>query len=93
MGDSDEDVDYKRRDKFRTERRGYDSGMSSERGGSPSARREWRDARPGPPSGSGSGWSGRSDRRSGGYYDRRDRYDDRRHDMSPPHKRMRGGDW
>ena len=28
MGDSDDDVDYKRRDKFRSERRGYDGGGS-----------------------------------------------------------------
>jgi len=99
MGDSDEDVDYNKRsrDKFRTERRGYDSGMSSERGGSPGARREWRDARPGPPSGGSGGWGGggRGGDRRGYYNDRRgDRYEDRgRHEMSPPAKRMRGGDW
>jgi len=89
MGDSDDDMDYKRRDKFRSERRGYDGGSSP-------PRREYRDARPGPP-------SGYRDRRSGGYggdggggggYRGRDRFSpprNRRSDMSPPNKRMRGG--
>ena len=90
MGDSDDDGDYKRRDKFRTEREGYGDGV-----GPP--RREYRDDRgPGMPpsggSGSGSGWGGRGDRREGGpphraYPPRRERYDDR--SMSPPPKRMR----
>ena len=90
MGDSDDDGDYKRRDKFRTERDGYGDGV-----GAP--RREWRDD-PGrrgmPPSGgggSGAGWGGRGDRRDGpphrAYPPRRERYDDR--SMSPPPKRMR----
>ena len=83
MGDSDDDRDYKRRDKFRSERRGYNDGGSSPN------RREYREARPDPPGGF---------RRNGGGYEgnyRRDRYSpSRRHnDMSPPHKRMRGGDW
>lgn len=88
MGDSDDDGDYKRRDKFRSERRGYDAGSSP-------PRREYREARPGPPGGGG------SYRRQGGYGGgsdapyRRDRYSpSRRHsDISPPPKRMRGGDW
>jgi len=93
MGDSDDDGDYKRRDKFRTERDGYGDG-----GGAP--RREWRDDRgPGgmPPSGgggTGAGWGGRGDRRDVGphraYPPRRERYDDR--SMSPPPKRMREWD-
>jgi len=97
MGDSDDDVDFKRRDKFRSERRGYDGSV--DRGISPRRERsEWRDSRGG--GGGGSGW-GRE--RRGGYNDggsyRRDRYPSppgRRHmsDMSPPHKRMReGADW
>ena len=61
MGDSDDDGDYKRRDKFRSERRGYDGGGGRD-GGSP-PRREYRDARPGPPGGGGGG------RRGGGGYE------------------------
>ena len=60
MGDSDDDGDYKRRDKFRSERRGYDGGGGRD-GGSP-PRREYRDARPGPPGGGGG-------RRGGGGYE------------------------
>jgi hypothetical protein len=37
MGDSDDDGDYKRRDKFRTERRGFDDPRRE--------RSEWRDSR------------------------------------------------
>lgn len=91
MGDSDDDGDYKRRDKFRSERRGYDGSV--DRGISPRHERsEWRDSR-----GGGSNW-GRE--RRGGYNDgggyRRERYPSppgRRHqaDMSPPQKRMREG--
>lgn len=97
MVDSDDDVDYKRRDKFRNERRGYDA--SGDRGISPRHERsqEWRDSR-----GGGSGWNrdrrgGYNEGGGGGY--RRDRYPSppgRRHpaDMSPPHKRMRdGAEW
>lgn len=93
MGDSDDDGDYKRRDKFRTERGdGYSDGV-----GAP--RREWRDdpGRGGMPpsggSGTGAGWGGRGDRRDGAgpphraYPPRRERYEDR--SMSPPPKRMR----
>jgi len=93
MGDSDDDGDYKRRDKFRTERDGgYSDGI-----GAP--RREYRDdpGRGGMPpsggSGTGAGWGGRGDRREGGgpphraYPPRRERYEDR--SMSPPPKRMR----
>jgi hypothetical protein len=99
MGDSDDDGDYKRRDKFRTERRGYDGSV--DRGPSPRHERpEWRDSRGGG-GGGGSNW-GRE--RRGGYNDgggyRRERYPSppgRRHggDMSPPpHKRMReGAEW
>jgi len=88
MGDSDDDVDYKRRDKFRSERRGYDGGGSPPGGG----RREYRDARPGPPGGYQRNYGGGGDR---GYNRRRDNYSPpRRHnDMSPPNKRMRGNDW
>jgi len=99
MGDSDDDGDFKRRDKFRSERRGYDGG-----GGSPPPRREYRDARPGPPGGGyqrnsygggGGGGGGGQDR---GYRRGRDQRDyspprNRRNDMSPPNKRMRGNDW
>ncbi|QQP38798.1 Serrate RNA effector molecule -like protein [Caligus rogercresseyi] len=85
MGDSEEDVDYKRsRDKFRTERRGYEG---NERGGSP------------PPGGmrrSGGGdWSrGSWDRRRPYSSDYR-RYSPSRGGVgSPPQaKRMRGSDW
>ncbi len=43
MGDSDDDVDYKRRDKFHTERRGYD--RSIDRGVSPRHdHNEWRES-------------------------------------------------
>jgi len=92
MGDSDDDGDFKRRDKFRSERRGYDGG-----GGSPPPRREYRDARPGPPGGGyqrnygGGGGGGGQDR---GYRRGRDYSPPRRrNDMSPPNKRMRGNDW
>merc|ERR1712001_693652 len=88
MGDSDDDVDYKRRDKFRSERRGYDGGGGPPGGG----RREYRDARPGPPGGYQRNYGGGGDR---GSNRRRDNYSPpRRHnDMSPPNKRMRGNDW
>ena len=110
MGDSDDDGDYKRRDKFRSERRGYDGGREPRDGGA-SPRREYRDARPGPRGGGGGGGGGY--RRSGGGYDggdggggggggvggggyRRERFSPprgRHSEMSPPNKRMRGGDW
>jgi len=94
MGDSDDDGDYKRRDKFRSERRSHDGGSSP--------RREYREARPGPPGGGyrrnyggGGGGGGGGDRGGDGGYRGRDRYSPpRRHsDMSPPNKRMRGNDW
>ena len=56
-------------------------------------RREYRDARPGPPGGGYQrNYGGGGDR---GYNRRRDNYSPpRRHnDMSPPNKRMRGNDW
>ena len=93
MGDSEDDGDYKRRDKFRTERRGYDGSV--DRGISPRHERpEWRDSR-------GGGYrERRGGYNDGGGYQRRDRYPSppsRRHaggDMSTPHKRMReGADW
>ena len=44
MGDSDDDREFKRRDKFHTERRGHDGGERFGGG-------EWREPRPGPPPG------------------------------------------
>jgi len=86
MGDSDDEREFKRRDKFHTERRGHDGGERFGAG-------EWREARPGPPPGYGGGFRGRP--MYGGEF-RRDRYSPergggRRHEMSPPPKRMRGG--
>ena len=46
MGDSDDDREFKRRDKFHTERRGHDGGERFGGG-------EWREPRPGPPPGGG----------------------------------------
>jgi len=87
MGDSDDERDFKRRDKFHTERRGHDGG---ERFGG-----EWREPRPGPPPGYGGGGGFRGRPMYGGEF-RRERYSPdrgggRRHEMSPPPKRMRGG--
>jgi len=75
MGDSDDDGDYKRsRDKFRSERRGYDGGGGGGGGGdrgpdsSSGGRRDWSSSggsgRHGPSSGggSGAGWGGRDNR-------------------------------
>eukprot|EP00095_Tigriopus_kingsejongensis_P006385 snap_masked-scaffold117_size339417-processed-gene-1.3 protein:Tk06385 transcript:snap_masked-scaffold117_size339417-processed-gene-1.3-mRNA-1 annotation:"serrate rna effector molecule-like protein" len=96
MGDSDDDGDYKRRDKFRSERRSYNN---EERGGSPPGRGRdgggpgWREARPGPPGG-GYGRRGYDGGGGGGGGYRRERFSPSRrhhHDMSPPPKRMRGG--
>ena len=95
MGDSDDERDYKRRDKFHTERRdggGFGGG-------------EWREPRPGPPhpgyggggfrgrpphpgQGYGGEFRGGRERGGGGYSPERG---GRRHDLSPPPKRMRGG--
>jgi len=88
MGDSDDDREFKRRDKFHTERRGHDGGERFGGG-------EWREARPGPPPGYGGGGGFRGRPMYGGDF-RRDRYSPergggRRHEMSPPPKRMRGG--
>ena len=94
MGDSDDERDYKRRDKFYTERRGYEErdhrfGDPPPRGG------PWRDPRPGPPPGYGGGGGGGFRAPNRGYMDGfgRDRFspERRRHEMSPPPKRMRPG--
>ena len=89
MGDSDDERDFKRRDKFHTERRGHgghDGGdRFEERGG-------WR------PRGGGFGRGGARGRPMYGGDFRGDRGfsperggGGRRHEMSPPPKRMRGG--
>jgi len=44
MGDSDDDREFRRRDKFHNERRGYEGG-----GGAGPPRGEWREPRPLPP--------------------------------------------
>ena len=85
MGDSDDERDFKRRDKFHNERRGHDGGERFEdRGG-------WR-PRGG---GFGRGGGGRGRPMYGGEFRGGDRgYSPergRRHEMSPPPKRMRGG--
>jgi len=97
MGDSDDDRDYRRRDKFHSERRGYDMGGSG--GGGNDDR--W-DPRPLPPPTYASGNRPRPGGGSGGGYGgyslpppefRRMRYspERRRQEISPPPKRMRGG--
>eukprot|EP00092_Neocalanus_flemingeri_P002381 GFUD01002547.1.p1 GENE.GFUD01002547.1~~GFUD01002547.1.p1 ORF type:complete len:408 (-),score=139.00 GFUD01002547.1:1060-2283(-) len=89
MGDSDDEREFKRRDKFHTERRGHDGGERFGGG-------EWREPRPGPPPGYGGGGGFRGRSMYGGDF-RRERYSPerggggRRHEMSPPPKRMRGG--
>ena len=72
--DSDDDGDYKRRDKFRSERRGYDDGgRGGGGGGDPPVRRpppaDWagRDQRNMAGGGTGSGWGGREQRPQRGY--------------------------
>jgi hypothetical protein len=85
MGDSDDDREFRRRDKFHTERRGYEGG------GSGLPRGEWREPRPLPPP--SYAYRGRPAYGGGGA---RDRYSPeprgrRHHEMSPPPKRMRGG--
>ncbi|XP_059079220.1 serrate RNA effector molecule homolog isoform X2 [Tigriopus californicus] len=75
MGDSDDDGDYKRRDKFRSERRSYNDDRGGGGGGggaSPPGRPGgWREARPGPPGGGG-GYGGGG---GGGYGGGRRGYD------------------
>ncbi|XP_023333539.1 serrate RNA effector molecule homolog isoform X3 [Eurytemora carolleeae] len=85
MGDSDDDREYRgRRDKFHTERRGYEGG---ERFGD-----EWREPRPLPPPTYASGFRPRPSYGGGGGEFRRARYSpERRREMSPPPKRIRGG--
>jgi len=87
MGDSDDDREFRRRDKFHNERRGYEGGGGG--GGPP--RGEWREPRPLPPP--SYAYRGRPAYGGGGG---RDRYSPeprgrRHHEMSPPPKRMRGG--
>lgn len=79
MGDSDEEYDRRRRDKFRRERSDYQERGREERG----RRDDWSER------------DGRGSRREYRDYDprnRRDRYSPARHEISPPMKRMRR-DW
>jgi len=92
MGDSDDDRDYRRRDKFHSERRGYEMGGGSEE--------RW-EPRPLPPPTYASGYRPRPGGGGGSYghappgdYRRMSRYSPERRgrqEMSPPPKRVRGG--
>ncbi|XP_052610023.1 serrate RNA effector molecule homolog isoform X3 [Peromyscus californicus insignis] len=84
MGDSDDEYDRRRRDKFRRERSDYDRSREREerRRGDDWSDREWDRGR---------------ERRSRGEYrdydrNRRERFSPPRHELSPPQKRMRR-DW
>ncbi|XP_076041297.1 arsenic resistance protein 2 isoform X2 [Oratosquilla oratoria] len=86
MGDSDDDYERRRRDKFRGERSDYNSSSRDRRDDS-RRRDDWTDR-------GRDNWSSRdrgSSRRDYGreYGRSRDRYSPGRHDMSPPIKRMR----
>jgi len=83
MGDSDDERDYRRRDKFHNERRGYDNGDRFND--------EWREPRPLPPPTYASGYRPRPGYGGSGEF-RRMRYspERRRQEMSPPPKRIRG---
>jgi len=95
MGDSDDEVDYRRRDKFHSERRGYDMGSRAGGGGS---EERW-EPRPLPPPTYASGYRPRPGGGGGGYghpppeFRRMRNYspERRRQEMSPPPKRVRGG--
>ncbi|XP_034746461.1 serrate RNA effector molecule homolog isoform X1 [Etheostoma cragini] len=83
MGDSDDEYDRRRRDKFRRERSDYDRSRERE----DRRRDDWNDRE----------WDrGRERRNRGEYRDydrgRRERFTPPRHDMSPQQKRMRR-DW
>lgn len=83
MGDSDDEFDRRRRDKFRRERSDYDRSRERD----DRRRDEWNDRE----------WDRGRERRSRGEYrdydrGRRERFSPPRHDMSPPQKRMRR-DW
>ncbi|XP_071519676.1 serrate RNA effector molecule homolog isoform X5 [Panulirus ornatus] len=93
MGDSDDEYERRRRDKFRGERSEYTSSSSTRdrrEDSRRSAREEWSDR-------SRDNWGGRERGSSRREYSRdygrsRDRYSPSRHDMSPPVKRVRP-DW
>ncbi|XP_017292448.1 serrate RNA effector molecule homolog isoform X1 [Kryptolebias marmoratus] len=83
MGDSDDEYDRRRRDKFRRERSDYDRSRERE----DRRRDDWNDRE----------WDRGRERRSRGEYrdydrGRRERFSPSRHDMSPQQKRMRR-DW
>uniref|UniRef100_A0A8D3EA90 Serrate RNA effector molecule-like n=1 Tax=Scophthalmus maximus TaxID=52904 RepID=A0A8D3EA90_SCOMX len=83
MGDSDDEYDRRRRDKFRRERSDYDRSRERE----DRRRDDWNDRE----------WDRGRERRSRGEYrdydrGRRERFSPPRHDMSPQQKRMRR-DW
>ncbi|CAN2390604.1 primary miRNA processing [Pristimantis euphronides] len=83
MGDSDDEYDRRRRDKFRRERSDYDRSREREE----RRRDDWSDRE----------WDRGRERRSRGEYrdydrSRRERFSPQRHEMSPPQKRMRR-DW
>uniref|UniRef100_A0A3Q3M2W1 Serrate RNA effector molecule homolog (Arabidopsis) n=1 Tax=Mastacembelus armatus TaxID=205130 RepID=A0A3Q3M2W1_9TELE len=83
MGDSDDEYDRRRRDKFRRERSDYDRSRERE----DRRRDDWNDRE----------WDRGRERRSRGEYrdydrGRRERFTPPRHDMSPQQKRMRR-DW
>lgn len=84
MGDSDDEYDRRRRDKFRRERSDYDRSRERDE-----RRRgdDWNDRE----------WDRSRERRSRGEYrdydrNRRERFSPPRHELSPPQKRMRR-DW
>ncbi|KAK7086724.1 hypothetical protein SK128_028093 [Halocaridina rubra] len=91
MGDSDDDYERRRRDKFRGERSDYMSSSARERrDDSRRGREDWSER-------NRDNWGSRERGSSRREYSRdygrsRDRYSPSRHDMSPPVKRMRQ-DW
>ncbi|XP_072114632.1 serrate RNA effector molecule homolog isoform X4 [Mobula birostris] len=82
MGDSDDEYDRRRRDKFRRERSDYDRSRERD----DRRRDDWNDRE----------WDRGRERRSREYRDydrgRRERFSPPRHDLSPPQKRVRR-DW
>ncbi|XP_014433816.2 serrate RNA effector molecule homolog isoform X1 [Pelodiscus sinensis] len=83
MGDSDDEYDRRRRDKFRRERSDYDRSRERD----DRRRDDWNDRE----------WDRGRERRSRGEYrdydrNRRERFSPPRHELSPPQKRMRR-DW
>ncbi|XP_059573832.1 serrate RNA effector molecule homolog isoform X2 [Alligator mississippiensis] len=83
MGDSDDEYDRRRRDKFRRERSDYDRSRERD----DRRRDDWNDR----------DWDRGRERRSRGEYrdydrNRRERFSPPRHELSPPQKRMRR-DW